>query len=146
MCVLHYGYSLNFLSGFSGYLLTQENISGVLTEVPPLISESDLHISQVHACCTAGVSFVIITSINNITLPTVQKKCPRSPHPLPPVQDNKLNVLPSCKMLAIRYVSIYEVLYILFQCKPLLPLHKLLGVFPSDSTSHFPFLLYIVPS
>ena len=32
---------------FSGNLLTQENISGVLTEVPPLISESDLHISQV---------------------------------------------------------------------------------------------------
>ena len=30
-----------------GHLLSQENISGVLTEVPPLISESDLHISQV---------------------------------------------------------------------------------------------------
>ena len=32
---------------FIGHLLTQENISGVLTEIPPLISESDLHISQV---------------------------------------------------------------------------------------------------
>lgn len=32
---------------FIGLLLTQENISGVLTEIPPLISESDLHISQV---------------------------------------------------------------------------------------------------
>ena len=30
-----------------GHLLSQENMSGVLTEVPPLISESDLHISQV---------------------------------------------------------------------------------------------------
>lgn len=41
---------------FSGNLLTQENISGVLTEVPPLISESDLHISQVRAS-TQGLCF-----------------------------------------------------------------------------------------
>ena len=36
-----------FLFDFSGETLTQESIAGVLTEVPPLISESDLHISQV---------------------------------------------------------------------------------------------------
>ena len=36
-----------FFVFYLGNLLTQENIAGVLTEVPPLISESDLHISQV---------------------------------------------------------------------------------------------------
>lgn len=41
------GRSFLSLMSFIGHLLTQENISGVLTEIPPLISESDLHISQV---------------------------------------------------------------------------------------------------
>ena len=57
-------FSLNFCL-LSGYLLTQENISGVLTEVPPLISESDLHISQVHTLSTGAWSFTIISSINS---------------------------------------------------------------------------------
>ena len=43
----HRGRSFLSLISFIGHLLTQENISGVLTEIPPLISESDLHISQV---------------------------------------------------------------------------------------------------
>ena len=43
----HRGSSFLPLMSFTGHLLTQENISGVLTEIPPLISESDLHISQV---------------------------------------------------------------------------------------------------
>ncbi|XP_020625713.1 cullin-associated NEDD8-dissociated protein 1-like [Orbicella faveolata] len=58
--------SRNLVSLLSGYLLTQENISGVLTEVPPLISESDLHISQVHTPSTGvGLSFMITTCINS---------------------------------------------------------------------------------
>ena len=43
---------------FSGHLLTHENISGVLTEVPPLISESDLHISQVYALLERCLSLI----------------------------------------------------------------------------------------
>ena len=65
MCVIHYVLTYYFVSLISGYLLTQENISGVLTEVPPLISESDLHISQVNALSTGAWSFIIITSINS---------------------------------------------------------------------------------
>ena len=38
----------NFVILFSkGAALTPENIGGVLAETPPLINESDLHISQV---------------------------------------------------------------------------------------------------
>lgn len=63
MCVTHYVLTYYFVSLISGYLLTQENISGVLTEVPPLISESDLHISQVHTRYTGAWSCIIITCI-----------------------------------------------------------------------------------
>lgn len=58
MCVIHYVLTYYFAFLVSGYLLTQENISGVLTEVPPLISESDLHISQVHTLSTGAWSSI----------------------------------------------------------------------------------------
>lgn len=42
-----YWIALQFLLVLIGAFLTPENISGVLAETPPLINESDLHISQV---------------------------------------------------------------------------------------------------
>ncbi|CAH3188697.1 unnamed protein product, partial [Porites evermanni] len=59
--------TLNVLVTNYGNLLTQENIAGVLTEVPPLISESDLHISQ--------LSLTLLTSVAKIHKDTMAQAC-----------------------------------------------------------------------
>ncbi|RMX39058.1 hypothetical protein pdam_00017612, partial [Pocillopora damicornis] len=59
--------TLNVLVTNYGHLLSQENISGVLTEVPPLISESDLHISQ--------LSLTLLTSVAKIHKDSMAQAC-----------------------------------------------------------------------